>query len=576
MKILGVLVHSHDTSVALIEDGKVLYAASEERFSRLKMDKRPPLKALENCLSYVRISPKDIDEVVFVGDPFFTALKEMTEEASLPMLKSKGKYAWWLIRKPILAFEQVIISLGFPGFLKRAIIPEYRIRRRLAEFKGKYSYVHHHMAHLASAYYTSGWRECLVACVEGAGLTESMSVYHVKNNVWKKITQSDIPNSAGKFYELVTMMLGFNRYRHPGKITGLSASGDPKKAYHLVKDLLKTDSLRLKLDYLRYLKLQSHVHVHKKIPPEFAAFKREDVAAAFQKRLEECVSEIIQKIARKTKMRRIALAGGVFANVKLNQRIHELKEIDEIHIHQAMGDDGLALGAALKVYSMHNFKPGRLDNVYFGPDFSDDDILKSIKKYHVSYTKEKNIEKKVAELLAQKKIVARFNGRMEYGPRALGNRSILLHGTDRSANEWLNIKLKKRSDFMPFAPVTLERFASKFFKNLKGAEYPARFMTITFDATPYAKRVSSAIVHVDGTARPQIIRECDNPSYYKILEEYYNLTGIPTLINTSFNMHEDPIVCSPDDAVKSFIAGKLDYLAIGNYLLKTDESFVQQ
>ncbi len=571
MKVLGIHFQSHDTSVALVENGNILYAASNERFSRRKMDTNPPLDALKDCLSYSKTKPQDIDSVVFVGDPFPYSYLGRFKELSWPLILTKGRYLlWW--RKPHLILWELLLATGIPSFLYREVFPRILIKQQLNGFKGKYSYVHHHFAHMYSAYYMSGWKDCLVMCSEGSGFSETMSIYHVKHGKWIKVAENYLPHSAGKFYELVTVMLGFNVLRYPGKITGLAAYGNPNTVYDAVKDLLWVDGLKLRLNYKKYLKWRINYSLTKTLPKELRGNKREDIAAAFQKRLEECIVEIVKKAVIKTEEKKLSFAGGVAANVKLNQKLHEKAGINEIYIHQAMGDDGLALGAALHTAFSNGFQIRQSDNVYFGPDFSEREIKKSLNKFNLKFSKEKNIEIKIAKLLAESKIVARFNGRMEYGPRALGNRSILYKTTDIGVNNWLNKRLKKRSDFMPFAPVTLDYFANKCFKNIKGAEYAARFMTITFDVTSYMKKLSPAVVHVDGTARPQIIRSKDNPSYYRLLKEYFKLTGIPSLINTSFNMHEEPIVCSPDDAIESFLSGSLDYLAIGNYLVSYGEN----
>lgn len=325
------------------------------------------------------------------------------------------------------------------------------------------------------------------------------------------------------------------------------------------------------LNHIKYLRLLAFYTLSRRLPDELAKYKREDLAAAFQKRLEDCVVALVRVAVKRTGVKNIALAGGVVANVKVNQRIHEMKEIEGIHVHQGMGDDGLALGGALHSAYTRGDRIKKPETVYFGPDYSDKEIKNVLGRYRLRYKKVRFIEKEIAKHIADKKVIARFNGRMEYGPRALGNRSILYHTKDKSVNEWLNKRLK-RTEFMPFAPVTLEQYADKCYHNLKGAEYPARFMTITFQCTPYMKRTSPAVVHVDGTARPQIIRKKDNPSYYEILSQYHKITGIPSLVNTSYNMHEEPIVCSPTDAVRSFLNSGIDYLAIGHYLLDIREN----
>jgi carbamoyltransferase len=237
-----------------------------------------------------------------------------------------------------------------------------------------------------------------------------------------------------------------------------------------------------------------------------------------------------------------------------------------------MGDEGLAVGAALaqSVSSGQamatSMGPGELQDVYFGPSYGAKEIESALAEQGTDAEYIPDIERKIAELLAAGSVVARFDGRMEYGPRALGNRSILYQPTDSTVNDWLNRRLK-RTEFMPFAPVTLEEFADQCYENLEGARYPARFMTITFDCTPWMKQHCPAVVHVDGTARPQLINRKINLRYYRIVDEYRKITGLPSLINTSFNMHEEPIVCCPADAIRAFKDADLDYLAMGNYLL---------
>lgn len=565
MKILSIHFTTHDTGVALVEDGEVKFAVANERFSRRKMDKGVPLMALNACFSYLRLKPENIDQIVFVGRSGFSGFKDFLVDSLRPMWLTRGRFIFWF-KNPIEIVKWFFICLGIPSYIKRQLIPELLIRFYLRKYKGKIVYVPHHFSHVASAYYSSGWNDCLVGVIEGDGYAQTMSFWNVRNGVFDLITETKMPHSAGKFYELITMMLGFNKLRHAGKITGLAAYGNSQSAYKDIKQLMWVEGLELKLDYITHYRWIAEYSATSKIPKKMSKYSREDLAAAFQKRLEECIVEIVKKVAVKTGQSRIALAGGVVANVKLNQKIHELDEIKELYVHQAMGDDGLAVGASLHIAFKSGEDIKKIKNVYLGPDFTDQEIVKSLKKYRVLYTKEKNIEKRVAELIAEGKVIARFNGRVEYGPRALGNRSILYQTTDKSVNDWLNKRLK-RTEFMPFAPVTLDKYADKCYKNLKGAEYAARFMTITFECTEYMKKISPAVVHIDGTARPQIIRKEDNISYYEILEEYYKLTGIPSLVNTSFNMHEEPIVCSPDDALRAFLSGDLDNLAIGGYLV---------
>jgi carbamoyltransferase len=297
-------------------------------------------------------------------------------------------------------------------------------------------------------------------------------------------------------------------------------------------------------------------------------YPKPTVAAAYQKVLEKVVCDYVAYYQKMTGLSNVVLSGGVFANVKANQRIFEIPGVKNIFIHPNMGDGGCCVGAALLLWAQkERLTPVKIDDVYWGPEYKDIEIQNALKNAGLNYEKPEKIERKIAELLIEGNIVARFNGRMEYGPRALGNRSILYHAKDPSVNLWLNKQLK-RTEFMPFAPATLFEERHRCYKNIDGAEFSAEFMTITFDCTDFMLEQCPAAVHVDGTARPQLVREQTNKSFYQIIKEYFSLTGNPSIINTSFNMHEEPIVCTPEDAIKAFMQGNLHYLAIGPYLVK--------
>jgi carbamoyltransferase len=299
----------------------------------------------------------------------------------------------------------------------------------------------------------------------------------------------------------------------------------------------------------------------------FGDWSNMDLAWAIQYILERDVTRLIERTIPHIDGQPICLAGGVFGNVKLNKLIKEMR-FGQIFVQPAMGDSGLAFGGPLYQLGQEgSLRPYRLENVYLGPAFSDDEMEAAIRREGLEARRYDPVEPKIAELLAAGRVVARFNGRMEFGPRALGNRSILYHCGDASVNDWLNKRLD-RTEFMPFAPATLEDELSKSFENLAGAEHTAEFMTITTDCTPWFRRTCPAAVHVDGTARPQIVSRRTNPSFHRILEAYRALTGIGTVVNTSFNMHEEPIVCTPEDAVRSFVRGHLDYLAIGPFIVE--------
>jgi carbamoyltransferase len=425
----------------------------------------------------------------------------------------------------------------------------------------------HHFCHATSAYYTSNFDRALVVTLDGGGDGRSGSMYIGENGLLREIVSIDSFNSLGNFYSYITHLCGFQAENHEGKVTGLAALGEPVYGDILRQCIRYEDPGQIRYTVPMYHRSALRL-LAERLPVDF---NRADLAASAQLVLEEIGLELIRYGMRRTGLRKLAVAGGVFANVKLNQRIHELEEVDSFFVHPAMDDSGLSVGSALSALAE---EPGtdptrlmqRLPNVYLGPEYTDREIEQAICDTGYHAQEHSSIHERIAGLLAQGYVVARFAGRMEYGPRALGHRSILYQTNDPSVNDWLYERLN-RTEFMPFAPVTLVEYASRCYDKLSGAEDPARFMTITFACSAAMKAQSPGVVHVDGTARPQIVDREGAPDLYKILTAYHRLTGIPSLINTSFNMHGEPIVCTPQDALRSFQSGNLDYLAIGNWLV---------
>ena len=579
MKILGINFEQHDSGASLIIDGEIIASVNEERFSRNKMDNSAPIKSVQYCLDSGGITPSEIDHIVFSGYPplkkmfyfgnhyrklaLFTNMKNLF----FFMFSDKGKFHFWFGIKAL--FVNLMAITGIPSFYKVYLKKRIQIKKKLFGFKGKTSWVSHHVGHLSSAYYTSGQNECLSVVVEGTDWKHTMVIDHIKDGKITQICATPWPHSAGSFYELITMLLGFNLYLHAGKITGLASYGNPETCWEKVRKLMWTEGMELRISPLVYSLRNDFLKNNNMMPSFFSGYSKEDLAAAFQQRLEECVSKIVSMAVENTGVGHLVMSGGVCANVKLNQRIHELDGVKSIYVHPAMSDAGQALGVSLsKAAQIGDIKDSlQLSNVFLGPDYSGEEIEKSLKDNGLEYTKKIDINEHVAQLLSEEKIVARFTGRIEYGPRALGNRSILYQTTDPSINDWLNKRLK-RTEFMPFAPVSLFEERDKLYLNTKGAEYTSNFMTITFNCTEWMKKNCPAVVHVDGTARPQFVDEKNNPDLYEIVKKYHHKTGIPAIINTSFNMHGEPIVLSPSDAIRSFLNGRLDYLAIGAYIVK--------
>lgn len=556
MRILGISEFDNDAAAALLVDGKIIGAVSEERFSRIKQHAGFPHRAINWLLGYSGLELDDIDIIAIGKQP---AKTEVSRYANA--IKS---FPWFSYTAPL---GRKILDLGiwFGRNLPRYYLYVKKQERDFLEWLKKNSvglkkvrYAVHHEAHAATAYYFSGWDEGLVITCDGQGLGETATVWIGKDGKLKKIHSVKLPNSMGNFYGAITKAIGFRPNRHEGKITGLAAYAQPAdEADRLCRDIAFFKDGTIHAPYI-YGALPEMKALISKIG-------REAVAASFQKRLEEVMVEYVGHYLKKYPCRNVALAGGVFANVKLNQRIAELENIDEVFVFPAMSDAGLAVGAA--ILQEESLMPQRLDNVYFGPEYGEMDVRKELERNNLEYEKPKNLASTVAEKLADGRVVALFNGRMEYGPRALGNRTVMYETIDPKVNDWLNKSLA-RSEFMPFAPVTLAEHAEECYISIEKGGYTAKFMTMTFDCTDYMKKTSPAVVHVDGTARPQIIDRETNGVYYDILKKYEAISGIPSVVNTSFNMHEEPIVCSPYDALRAYRLGNLDYLAIGPFLLE--------
>ena len=558
MNILGISSLDADATAALIQRERITLSAGEERFSRVKQHAGFPGESIRFILDASRLGLKDIDAVAY---PFYPWRREA-------LMISRGLLAnnLYNLFQPGGARSKFFHLAYSARFVMTSLRDHRKYHHELVEnlrrlgLENRLKRIEHHLAHAASAFYTSGLEEALVVTLDayGSDLAGSISVGSTAGI--RRVHDIKFPHSLGMFYSQVTEALGFRPTRHEGKIVGLAAFGDPSVLFDEIYRRFKCAPGGYR--YISGLDVQYCRGLAKK-------YAREDIAAAYQAVLEKVVASLVASYLERYQQKNVVLAGGVTANVKMNQRIFEIPGVKNIFIHPNMGDGGTGAGAALQVAADAGagMKPCRLENVYFGPSYTNEEIGAELKREGLAHEYVEEIEKRVASLLAGGKVVARFNGAMEYGPRALGNRSVLYHAKDPSVNDWLNKRLG-RTEFMPFAPATLFESGEQCYLNLKGAEHAATFMTITFDCTDYMKRTSPAAVHVDGTARPQLVREDVSPGFYGIIKEYHRLTGIPSIINTSFNMHEEPIVCTPSDAIRAFRLGRLEYLAIGNFLVR--------
>jgi carbamoyltransferase len=571
MIVLG-LIDSKPSSAALMIDSRVVSAVAEERLCRMKLASGMPRESIKLVMQQAGISGSDIDQVgvaqrVSVFEPEPIAWKGWFDDEEL---KTRNFDEMSARMAPL--FGNFPIAWKAHHHIKRLRSRE-RIEKIQAILKNSYginapvSFFDHHYCHATSAYYTSNFDDALIVTLDGGGDGLSGSVYEGRNGRLYKRSEVDSFNSLGNFYSYITELCGFKAEKHEGKITGLAALGEPVYA-----DVLRQFIRYQHPGQIRYTVPMYHRSALKQLRERLPSnFDMADLASSVQLILEEVGTAFVQYWLQQSGLRKIAVAGGVFANVKFNQRVHELPEVDSFFVHPAMDDSGLSVGSALAVLADEpgrdpGYLRGRLDDVYFGPEYDHRQIAQAIQSAGFEAAPVADIHQSIAGLLARGHVVARFTGRMEYGPRALGNRTILYQTTDPSVNDWLNDNLS-RTEFMPFAPATLVEYADQCYLGMGGATDPARFMTITFDCTPDMRKQSPGVVHVDGTARPQLVDKETSPDFYRILQAYHQLTGIPSLINTSFNLHGEPIVCSPEDALRSFQQGNLDYLAIDNFLI---------
>jgi len=571
--ILG-LSHSHDSGAVLLRNGVILAAVNEERLSRKKHDGAFPRRSIEWLLDFSGLDPKDIDLIAIAGRHL----------ASYPALNNNlseedGSY------RPAVAVAETLDRVPGAGRLLMSGSTTYFYRaaqRLLGGLKtGRVTeelndlgivapvyFYDHHDCHLAGAYYTSQQDNCLLFSNDGFGDGLCAKVAIGRGGKLEAISSNSFYNSLGILYGYATDICGFPRIWHAGKTTGLAARGDWRQTFSIFSramtwnDRLGRYEVRIGLFRNAQAWLRQHL----------AGVSREDVAAGIQRLTEALLVDQLRWYRQRTGLDQISVSGGVHANVRANQAMAEEPGLKSYYVFPNMGDGGLALGAAYLARSEHEDEGGAsalqsLSSLYLGPQWTEEELAGILAARGIAFERPAQLARRVAEQLAEGKIIARFDGRMEYGPRALGNRSILYRATDPSANDWLNAQLG-RSEFMPFAPVLRDIDASRLIDGYSSATaHTSKFMTITFRATDACRHEAPACVHIDGTMRPQVIERADNPDYYDIISEYHALTGHSVLVNTSFNMHEEPIVCSPVDALRAFESGNLDYLVLGPFLV---------
>ncbi len=571
MLILGVFI-GKDSGVALIENGFIRYAANEERFSRNKMHTGFPHLALRNMFAYTGVSPQNVQRIAFGG------LSQPSEVETVGYAEGEIDP----FRKKMGLVSRYLGGLMETDFAYRLFLAFQRIRLdksgieaqlRSYDLSVPIHFIDHHLAHAYSAYFSAGFSNCLLYTSDGGGDGCSGGVYVASPAKVERIAYTPRIHSAGNFWMYITILLGMDPWKHGGKVTGLAAYEPCREAYETLRKFYSFSSGRFHFINKNRLFLSPAIeHLREIMKP----YNPAQIAYAAQKVLEENMVGAVRAAVKKLGQNQLALAGGTFGNVRLNQALFTLPEVQDGFVHPNMGDGGIALGAAYALWHQECTaeaadwvqNSSRMENAYLGPHFTEDEICAILEGEGFIYDYyENDLANVVAAELSADKVVAYFAGRMEYGPRALGHRSILYGAKEPAVNDWLNKRLK-RSEYMPFAPVVTEETAHLYFNGLNQLGRAARFMTVTCDCTPLMKQRCPAAVHVDGTARPQILEKKENPGLYAILEAYGALTGDPVVVNTSFNMHEEPIVHSPVDALRAFTQGNLDVLVMERFVIR--------
>jgi carbamoyltransferase len=578
MNILGFNAFGHDSAASLLKDNKIVFACEEERLNRKKHFGGVPEHSIRAALKHSGLSLSDIDHVTFFWKPSISYSK-----IPVFLLKYWDKVPGLLREQRNFSVEE---NLGMLNYLSQMKKLPAALREMFPGEKTKFKFhlLEHHLCHAASAYYPTPFEEAAIFTIDGAGeWTTSLQAYGRGNQI-HKISSVDTPYSLGAFYQAISRYLGFKLIEGPGKLMGLASYGKRdtavyKKMKQLVR-LTKWGGFELDMDYFSYHYTRKS-GVSQRFIAEFGPPKLEgkdwneyelNVASAAQQVAEDVILHMVRHLKKITRMNNLCIAGGVGLNSVANGLIAKEGIFKNIFIQPAAGDSGTSMGSALLLNHHHLNQPREfvMDTAFLGPDFQDNEIEVELRKFDLPFVKtEKNYASFAAKKLADGKIIGWFQGRMEFGPRALGNRSIIGSPLVPNMKEVLNARVKFREGFRPFAAIVLEEDCGHYFD----CEIPNPYMLLVYNIRNEYVGKLPAITHVDNSVRIQTVNNTENPQMRELLEAFKHETGYSVLVNTSFNIKGEPIVCSPYDAVHSFDRADMDYLVIGNYVVakKGDE-----
>ncbi len=589
MNILGISCYFHDAAAALLKDGVLVAAAEEERFSRIKHDYEFPENAIKFCLDYGGITSEDIDYVMFFEKPFikFERLLLCTMQTFPRSLK--------------LFREAMITWLGDKLWIK------HLLEKKLNIPPSKILFSEHHLSHAASSFYCSPFEEAAILTVDGVGEWTTAALGVGRGTEINLLKEIRFPNSLGLLYSAFTAFLGFEVNEGEYKVMGMAPFGEPKyveKIYELI-DVDDSGGFELDMDYFSF-HYSSEKTFNKKFeslfgaprdpdalfftdssgyptyfgdkPENYTELAKEnqyyaDIAASIQVVTEQVMVKMAEYAYKQTGLNKLCMAGGVALNSVANRKILNETPFEEIYIHPAAGDGGCAVGAALYGYHGILGKPRGfvMEHAYWGQEHSNDEVRAFLETNDIPYEHlgdDKKLIERTVDFLSDGKVIGWHQGRFEWGPRALGNRSILADPGRHDMKDIVNVKIKFREPFRPFAPSILAEKAHEYFV-LDNPEkhYPARFMLFVTDVVEDKKEKLPAITHVDGTGRLQTVQKQINPRYYDLISSFGEATGVPVLLNTSFNLKGEPIVNTPAEAFNSFMKSGMDVLVLGNHVV---------
>jgi carbamoyltransferase len=576
MLTLGINAAFHDCSAALVCDGDVAAAAEEERFTRIKHGKRPvpfstwqlPFNAIDYCLQAAGVELRDVDHIAYSFDPSLL----------LPIVAPEGRFE--LPVEPSAAHPaDAVCSPWDPLFLSYVVnaprqladgVPHHLQKRfasdTLDHIVERWRFIEHHLSHEASAFLASPYSDAAVLTMDGRGERASTSFGIFSAGSYQRLKQINVPHSLGLLYEDLTRYLGFLHSSDEYKVMALASFGKPLYVREF-KEIVQSDGDGGYV--LQPARLKERFG-----PPRERGGPLEqdhmDIAHSLQEVLEDTVLDMARWLHARSGAEALVMAGGVALNCVMNARLADEGPFRDVWVQPAAGDAGTALGAALWV-DFHEREGGgkrwTMNHAYLGPSYDEAEIEAFLRRSQAPYRRLESVAVSVAQLLADEKIIGWFQGRMEFGPRALGARSILASPCDPAMQGRLN-ELKDREDFRPVAPVVMQDRAQEWFDSPRGDTIFAPFMLFVFDVLPHQAAKIPAVRHIDGTARVQTVNAAQQPLLYELLREFDRITGVPVLVNTSFNTRGEPVVCSPRDALESFWTSPLDALVIGPFLVE--------